>query len=302
MSEGYDSDDDGSQSGGADLSPYQHNNKQEIKQLQRLKRTLLKKLHKLRMPENPLDDLINRLGGPSEVAEMTGRKGRLIRDEYGRTVYAKRNEDLRDADGKKVSMEKVNLQEKENFMNGSKLVAIISEAASSGISLQADRRVANTRRRVHLTLELPWSADQCIQQCGRTHRSNQLHGPEYILCMTACGGERRFASTVANRLRDLGALTKADRRAADAADLSAFDVDTKWGRTAMQVTIDCITNATHNAQQPPHEYVRHAIGLPDNAQALQKQWSEYLEAAEDAIHSAGIDMEKDVKSFLNRIF
>ena len=94
------------------------------------------------MPENPLDDLINRLGGPSEVAEMTGRKGRLIRDEYGRTVYAKRNEDLRDADGKKVSMEKVNLQEKENFMNGSKLVAIISEAASSGISLQADRRVA----------------------------------------------------------------------------------------------------------------------------------------------------------------
>ena len=92
---------------------------------------------------------------------------------------------------------------------------------------------------------------------------HQVHGPQYVLMMTACGGERRFASTVAKRLqaisrrdlgaisarsrRDLGAisarvslqalgaLTKGDRRAADASDLSDFDVDTKLGKKVWNV-------------------------------------------------------------------
>ena len=61
-------------------------------------------------------------------------------------------------------------------------------------------------------------------------RSNQHHGPIYRLVATELGGERRFAAAVAKRLRSLGALTKGDRRAATAQDMSAFDVDTTYGR------------------------------------------------------------------------
>ncbi|XP_069784294.1 si:ch73-63e15.2 isoform X2 [Narcine bancroftii] len=218
--------------------------------VERLKSDLLAKVELLgkELPLNTLDELIDLFGGPEHVAEMTGRKGRVVRKPDGSVCYESRAE-------LNLSIDHVNLKEKERFMDGDKLVAIISEAASSGISLQADKRIKNQRRRVHMTLELPWSADRAIQQFGRTHRSNQVSAPEYIFLISELAGERRFASIVAKRLESLGALTHGDRRATESRDLSKYNFDNKYGTRALDKVIKTILGQIENKVQPPKDYV-----------------------------------------------
>ncbi|KAK3589794.1 hypothetical protein CHS0354_015798 [Potamilus streckersoni] len=214
----------------------------------RMKRELLDRIENLgdRLPPNTLDQLIDELGGPDNVAEMTGRKGRVVSKEDGISYESRSEYD--------VPLEILNLTEKQRFMDGEKNVAIISEAASSGISLQADRRALNQKRRVHLTLELPWSADRAIQQFGRTHRSNQVSAPEYIFLISELAGEQRFASTVAKRLESLGALTHGDRRATESRDLSRFNFDNKFGRTAVESVMKSVCMFEAPYVPPPSTY------------------------------------------------
>ncbi|KAL3107892.1 hypothetical protein niasHT_019893 [Heterodera trifolii] len=208
----------------------------------------IERLGKL-LPPNTLDSLINLFGGPHFVAEMTGRRGRVVaRESTGEVAY-----ELRTADSD-ASLEMMNMIEKEKFMRGEKLVAIISEAASSGISLQSDKRALNRRRRVHITLELPWSADKAIQQFGRTHRSNQESAPEYLFLISELAGEKRFASIVAKRLESLGALTQGDRRATESRDLSQFNIDTNYGREALEVLLRTLVGDAAPIVPPPTDY------------------------------------------------
>jgi hypothetical protein len=79
------------------------------------------------LPPNALDDLIDRCGGPSVVAEMTGRTNRLVRDNGAGQFWLKKRCAPSDT--------KVNIVERDKFQAGVKLIGIISDAASTGVRL-----------------------------------------------------------------------------------------------------------------------------------------------------------------------
>ncbi|KAJ1450345.1 P-loop containing NTP hydrolase pore-1-domain-containing protein [Pelagophyceae sp. CCMP2097] len=210
----------------------------EVEELVLLRADCLAALEALDVPCSPLDALVDAFGGPSAVAEMTGRSARIVRVD-GRLRYEARLATDKD--------QSLNVRERKAFMAGKKRVAIISDAASTGISLHAAVGAPSENlRRVHITLELAWSADKSIQQLGRSHRANERSAPLYKLVTTDLAGESRFGAAVAKRLSSLGALTKGDRRAASGQDMSDFEVDTYHGRQALTKLSEACNNRFEN--------------------------------------------------------
>lgn len=199
-----------------------------------LKRELLDRLSLLEIPEHPLDQLVNYFG-TENVAEMTGRKKRLIKTLSGRFEYR-----ARQIPG--VPNRLINLHEKNCFQNKDKRIAIMSEVASTGDSLHASRKARNQQRRYHIAAELKWSADKQVQDFGRTHRTDQTFPPIYALVFTELGGEKRFSATIARRLGNMGALTKGDRKAEKAGNLDKYNLESKTGRAALNVVFTRILN------------------------------------------------------------
>jgi hypothetical protein len=191
-----------------------------------LRDKLLEQLQQLSLPANALDDMIDRFGGHENVAEMTGRAGRVVRMSpsskspskspaklqtsstvtptppspaaSARFAYVHRGgkplSSIKGLSSNKgeVELDQLNIVERQRFQDGKKKIAIISDAASTGISLHANVASGSSeRRRSHYTIELPWAADKAIQQLGRSHRAGQLSAPRYSLVVTNLGGERR---------------------------------------------------------------------------------------------------------------
>mmetsp|Transcript_36127 Transcript_36127/g.65502 ORF Transcript_36127/g.65502 Transcript_36127/m.65502 type:complete len:1086 (+) Transcript_36127:39-3296(+) len=169
----------------------------------------------LQLPQHPLDELLDVLGGPAQVAELSGRSHRLVR-ELGKW--------------QKVSRQSNNVQEQHAFQAGVKRIAIITEAASTGISLHSDRRRSAIgfmpRQRTLIMAELGFSAEKTMQQLGRVHRSNQEFPPRFEIVLSPVPGETRLASTLTSRLKTLGAVTRGDQRGAG----SAFFGDQDFGQ------------------------------------------------------------------------
>jgi hypothetical protein len=136
--------------------------------------------------------------GDEAVAEVTGRGVRPLKSQDGALFIEKRSASS-------------NSSETRAFMDGEKDILIFSDAGGTGRSYHAAKTAKNQKRRRHYLLEPGWRADAAIQGLGRTHRSAQVSAPFFRVCTSDVHGEKRFTSTIARRLDQLGALTKGQR-------------------------------------------------------------------------------------------
>ncbi|MHC5855035.1 strawberry notch-like NTP hydrolase domain-containing protein [Nostoc sp.] len=148
--------------------------------------------------------------GHKQVAEVTGRSKRVLKDDAGRLFVDSRGSGA-------------NIAETTAFMSEQKQILIFSDAGGTGRSYHADLNAVNRKRRSHYLLEAGWRADNAIQGLGRSHRTNQASAPIFRPVTTNVRGERRFISTIARRLDSLGALTRGQRQTGGNGIFSAQD-------------------------------------------------------------------------------
>ena len=190
-----------------------------------LRDALLETLQQIRVPENPLDSIINTFGS-DRVAEVTGRGRRFVqtRDDEGnlKIVEEKRGKNSSRADA-------------EAFQNDKKDILIFSGAGGTGYSFHADNTAENQRKRIHYILQPGWQADKAVQGFGRTHRTNQAQEPHYVLPTTNLKAQKRFVSSIARRLDQLGALTRGQREATSQGIFTASDnLESEYASTALK--------------------------------------------------------------------
>jgi len=169
---------------------------------------LVGKLGAMTLPGNPLDMIIEKFGADN-VAEVTGRSQRIVT-----------------SDGKKVKerrSQSKTMAEAQEFQAGKRKVLIFSDAGGTGMDFHADKGAKNQKRRAHYILQAGWRADRAIQGFGRTHRTNQVSPPIYKLAGTNLSGHKRFTSSIARRLDQLGALTKGQKEASGSGMFNATD-------------------------------------------------------------------------------
>lgn len=164
---------------------------------------LLATARELILDQNPLDTIINALGGTDKVAEATGRTLRSVKNDEGEISIERRTP-------------RMVAEDIESFQTGKKHVLLFSESkAGAGYQFHADPRHDDTRRRVHFLFEVGNRADKTIQAMGRTNRTGQANAPRYVIVFADLPADRLDTDRFALRLDTLGAISRGDRVASN---------------------------------------------------------------------------------------
>jgi hypothetical protein len=285
-------------------------NKRPVQDPERVRRrdALIAQLRQIASPESVFKQLENTFGF-SKVAEVTGRDARLEHqlDSQGNRVakYVRRSKDKRNVD---IEM----------FMDGDKRVLVFSAAGGTGRSYHSDMRRKNQQQRVHYLLQPGWQAIQVIQGTGRTNRTYQREKPFYRVMSTDLPGEKRFTSTIARRLDQLGALTKGHRKTAGGGMYSEADnFESEYAISALSrvwndlwagriegMDLQVAQRAMGSmARQPDmQKFLNRVLNLPVQQQhvlldALTRQTLENIQVAkENGTYSEGVQNIENVQS------
>lgn len=202
---------------------------------------LIRNIRSIRIPDSPLQMLIDQFGA-EQIAEITGRGQRIVKDENGKPKVEKRGAAAVAADS-------------QAFKDGKKRILVFSQAGGTGFSFHSDKRYKNRQQRAHYIVQAGWSADKAVQGFGRSHRTNQENAPVYRLVMTDIPAQKRFISSIARRLEQLGALTAGQRDTAGGSIFSASDnLESTYASKAVRQFFEQATSKT--AVQPD--------GFPDD--------------------------------------
>lgn len=190
----------------------------------KMREDLLDKLGSIKVPDGPLEYIINTFG-PQNVAEITGRSKRVVKtmvDGQMKTVIEKR--------GKNATT-----TEADEFQSGKRRILVFSDAGGTGRSFHADKTKKNQQKRIHYLVQPGWRADNAVQGFGRTHRTNQAQAPHFVMVTTDLKGQKRFISSIARRLDELGALTKGQRQTGSQGMFSASDnLQSRYAEDALE--------------------------------------------------------------------
>ena len=173
----------------------------QSKEAIRQRDALIAEVNQMSIPDGPLEMLFDAFG-PEAVAENTGRSRRVVPRKQADGSIS-RVEERRTLNHRTADVQA--------FQDGKKRILVFSDAGGTGKSYHADRSEKNQQQRIHYVLQPGWVASNAVQGFGRTHRSNETSAPIYKLVTTNIKGQKRFTSTIARRLDQLGALTKGQR-------------------------------------------------------------------------------------------
>jgi hypothetical protein len=195
-----------------------------------LKEALIIKIMELPTIHSALDQIIFYFGYEN-IAEITGRSLRLEKyEDNGQTKIRAKKRD-----------KNANIADAEKFQNDEIQILAFSKSGGTGRSYHASLKIPNQRLRKHYLVESGWNATDAIQGFGRSHRSHQAQPPVYILVTTDVKGQKRFTSSIAQRLATLGAITKGQAETGNNGLFKAEDsLNNEYAQAALSTLISQI--------------------------------------------------------------